>query len=137
MPYDFEVTQGATPVPFNGRQYAPGDHFTDDDPCRAKQFLAAYRAANPKRGMQGFGAVTDELDQKCPMIVTDTGPQPSAFDTPTETDPISLGGDSGARQGAPAPPVGGLLTGTTNVTPPAPVPLGEEPRRPPDKQPHR
>ena len=137
MPYDFEVTQGATPVPFGGKQYAPGDHFTSNDPCQAKQFLVAFRAANPKRGMQGFGAVTDELDQKCPMIVTDTGAQPSAFDTPTEADPITLGGDSSAHQGAPAPPVGGILIATTNPTAaPAPVPLRDEPRRPASQAPH-
>jgi YD repeat-containing protein len=136
VPYDFEVTKGAKAVPFDGQKYAPGDHFRDDDPCRAKQFLAAYRAANPKLGMKGFSAVTDELDQKCPMIVSDAAPQPSAFDTPTEADPQTLGGDSAVHQAAPAPPVGIIVTGTTTPTTPTPVPLGEEPRRPANNEPH-
>ena len=48
------------------RSMCHGDHFQDNDACRAKQFLNAYRAANPKMGMKGFGSLTDEFNQKCP-----------------------------------------------------------------------
>ena len=70
------------------------------------------------------------------VIVSGPAPQPSAFDTPTEADPKSFGGDSGAQQGAPAPPVGVTSPVPGRREAPTTVPQGEEPKRPPDNEPH-
>jgi hypothetical protein len=88
----------------------------------------------PQQGLQGFKNVTDELDQLCPFPFVVVSPQPSPWAAAFENKPE--GADSPAQQGAPLPPVGGIISGTSNTAPTLLIPPGDEPKRPGYQEPH-
>lgn len=138
MRYTFEVLENASGFDYNGIHYDPGDTSPELNACQMKDFISAFRAANPNGGIgEATQDAMNNLERECPATPNTTVPQPAPTTPPTETNPETIGGDSAQQQAAPTPPTSGSVDGTSadegTTSPPAPT---DEPTRPPDGEPH-
>ena len=109
--YTFDVLPTAKEFSYNGKLYEPGDTSPQLEACKLKDFISAYRAANPDGGIDATKEIMAGLEKECPATPNSVAPQPAPTTPPSEENPATTGGDSAQQQGAPKPPISGIVTG--------------------------
>jgi RHS repeat-associated protein len=131
--YTAGVPNGAKSFTHNGVKYNAGDKFETDDPCEVMAFASEFKGENPDSGK--VDKTPDFWKSAAAACAAAAVPAPADTppDVPDESQPgANEGGDTAAKQGAPAPKgpgaEGSEKPDTPADTPPAP---GDEPKRPP------
>lgn len=147
MPDKYTVTlpKSAKPFTYDSKQYSAGDKFTSNSACDVLAFADAFNTQNPDTGRGDKSPnFWQNMHDECVASGGGGGPGTDAQPTdtpatpPDEAQPNPNEGDSGDKQGAPAPKEAGTQGEETPDTPPdAPPPPGEEPTRPPAGQPEK